>query len=284
MCVWKGGGVGVGEWRRGMMRKMSQSPHCQMFKVGEYDPRKVGSRRGDDDKPHDNGLKRALKVWEKDQVWRERGEDEEVDQAYRTLFVGRLDYELEEEQIKGVFQDKFGGVEKIDLVRDIKTGKSKGYAFIVFKGAREFQKAFDGGNGMKIGEREVLVDVCRGLVMKGWVPRRYGGGLGGKKESGQLRWGGRNDVRFVRGDRSSSRSSNRSSSSSGRRSGRRSRNGRERERDHRRDRDYDPDYDRRRSRSRYDDGDDDGDRRRDDGKGKEFRYEEDEERRKRRRR
>ncbi|KAF1789687.1 hypothetical protein GQ600_13274 [Phytophthora cactorum] len=27
--------------------------------------------------------------------------------------------------------------------------------------------------------------------MKGWKPRRLGGGLGGKKESGQLRFGGR---------------------------------------------------------------------------------------------
>ncbi|KAG6382513.1 hypothetical protein SASPL_108424 [Salvia splendens] len=27
--------------------------------------------------------------------------------------------------------------------------------------------------------------------MPGWIPRRLGGGLGGKKESGQLRFGGR---------------------------------------------------------------------------------------------
>lgn len=28
-------------------------------------------------------------------------------------------------------------------------------------------------------------------TLKGWIPRRLGGGFGGKKESGQLRFGGR---------------------------------------------------------------------------------------------
>ncbi|KAI9233261.1 MAG: hypothetical protein BYD32DRAFT_465521 [Podila humilis] len=36
----------------------------------------------------------------------------------------------------------------------------------------------------------VLVDFERSRVMEGWIPRRLGGGLGGKKESGQLRFGG----------------------------------------------------------------------------------------------
>ncbi|KAG0015674.1 small nuclear ribonucleoprotein 35kDa (U11 U12) [Entomortierella chlamydospora] len=36
----------------------------------------------------------------------------------------------------------------------------------------------------------VLVDFERSRVMEGWVPRRLGGGIGGKKESGQLRFGG----------------------------------------------------------------------------------------------
>lgn len=35
-----------------------------------------------------------------------------------------------------------------------------------------------------------LVDFERSRVMEGWIPRRLGGGLGGKRESGQLRFGG----------------------------------------------------------------------------------------------
>ncbi|CAK9168291.1 unnamed protein product, partial [Ilex paraguariensis] len=42
-----------------------------------------------------------------------------------------------------------------------------------------------------IEDSEVIVDYNRQQLMPGWIPRRLGGGLGGKKESGQLRFGGR---------------------------------------------------------------------------------------------
>lgn len=42
-----------------------------------------------------------------------------------------------------------------------------------------------------IDGRTILVDRERERIHPGWVPRRLGGGLGGKKESGQLRFGGR---------------------------------------------------------------------------------------------
>ncbi|KAE9452840.1 hypothetical protein C3L33_15249, partial [Rhododendron williamsianum] len=42
-----------------------------------------------------------------------------------------------------------------------------------------------------IDDSEVLVDYNRQQLMPGWIPRRLGGGLAGRKESGQLRFGGR---------------------------------------------------------------------------------------------
>ncbi|KAL2231161.1 UNVERIFIED_CONTAM: U11/U12 small nuclear ribonucleopretein, partial [Sesamum indicum] len=42
-----------------------------------------------------------------------------------------------------------------------------------------------------IDDSEIIVDYNRQHLMPGWIPRRLGGGLGGKKESGQLRFGGR---------------------------------------------------------------------------------------------
>ncbi|KAK1381539.1 U11/U12 small nuclear ribonucleoprotein 35 kDa protein [Heracleum sosnowskyi] len=42
-----------------------------------------------------------------------------------------------------------------------------------------------------IDDSEIVVDYNRQQLMPGWIPRRLGGGLGGKKESGQLRFGGR---------------------------------------------------------------------------------------------
>ncbi|KAK3414544.1 hypothetical protein EUGRSUZ_H00412 [Eucalyptus grandis] len=42
-----------------------------------------------------------------------------------------------------------------------------------------------------IDDSEIIVDYNRQQLMPGWIPRRLGGGLGGRKESGQLRFGGR---------------------------------------------------------------------------------------------
>ncbi|KAG5096243.1 hypothetical protein JHK84_051831 [Glycine max] len=42
-----------------------------------------------------------------------------------------------------------------------------------------------------VDDSEIIVDYNRQQLMPGWIPRRLGGGLSGKKESGQLRFGGR---------------------------------------------------------------------------------------------
>ncbi len=44
---------------------------------------------------------------------------------------------------------------------------------------------------MTVDGRVILVEHERASVMKRWKPRRLGGGLGGRKESGQLRFGRR---------------------------------------------------------------------------------------------
>lgn len=44
-----------------------------------------------------------------------------------------------------------------------------------------------------IDGRRILVDRECGRTVKGWKPRRLGGGFGGHKESGQYRFGGRSD-------------------------------------------------------------------------------------------
>ncbi|KAF3673498.1 U11/U12 small nuclear ribonucleoprotein 35 kDa protein [Capsicum annuum] len=55
------------------------------------------------------------------------------------------------------------------------------------------EEAIDGSDAHHkiIDGSEIIVDYNRQRLMAGWIPRRLGGGLGGKKESGQLRFGGR---------------------------------------------------------------------------------------------
>lgn len=44
-------------------------------------------------------------------------------------------------------------------------------------------------NKYLLDDCEILVDYECERTLKGWKPRRLGGGFGGKKESGQLRFG-----------------------------------------------------------------------------------------------
>jgi len=105
--------------------------------------------------------------------------------------------------------------------------------------------AYKHADGKKIDGRRVLVDVERGRTVKGWLPRRLGGGLGNTRKGGadvNVRHSGRDD----RGrDRSRERDRDRRRD----RSRSRDRRKRSRSRDRRRDRSRSRDR-RRRSRSR----------------------------------
>lgn len=65
--------------------------------------------------------------------------------------------------------------------------------------------AYKHADGKKIDSRRVLVDVERGRTVKGWLPRRLGGGLGGTRRGGpeiNVRHSGREDnSREERGER-----------------------------------------------------------------------------------
>jgi U11/U12 small nuclear ribonucleoprotein SNRNP35 len=65
------------------------------------------------------------------------------------------------------------------------------YAFIEFKHLRDCEQAYKACRDLKVRDTALLVDYERGRTMQGWVPRRLGGGLGGNKASGQVRFGGR---------------------------------------------------------------------------------------------
>ena len=57
--------------------------------------------------------------------------------------------------------------------------------------------AYKHADGKKIDGRRVLVDVERGRTVKGWLPRRLGGGLGGTRRGGpevNIKHSGREDT------------------------------------------------------------------------------------------
>ncbi|KAJ5690071.1 hypothetical protein N7462_004463 [Penicillium macrosclerotiorum] len=103
---------------------------------------------------------------------------------FRTLFVARLNYEVKEADLEREF-GRFGPIERIRIVKDTVSPKAakrpnRGYAFIVYEREKDMKAAYKETDGIRIKDRRVLVDVERGRTTKGWKPRRFGGGLGGR--------------------------------------------------------------------------------------------------------
>jgi len=125
---------------------------------------------------------------------------------YRTLFVGRLDYEVTEDKLEREF-GYYGAVSSVKLVRD-KDGKSRGYGFIEFEREGDMRAAYRGMDDRRIEDRRIIVDVDRARTTKDWTPRRLGGGLGktragGKRDNVKPR--GRDRTRDERRERPPSR-------------------------------------------------------------------------------
>ncbi|XP_062358746.1 RNA-binding motif protein, X-linked 2 isoform X1 [Cinclus cinclus] len=77
------------------------------------------------------------------------------------IFVGGLHYELTEGDVICVFS-QYGEVVNINLVRDKKTGKSKGFCFLCYEDQRSTILAVDNFNGIKVSGGQVLpwLDDC----------------------------------------------------------------------------------------------------------------------------
>jgi U1 small nuclear ribonucleoprotein len=99
-----------------------------------------------------------------------------TDAPGRTLFVGRLHYDLTEEELKTEFTH-FGEITRVVLPRT-RAGRSVGYAFVEFSSADSVKRALAEADGQSLMGRRIVVDTERARSESGWLPRRLGGGLG----------------------------------------------------------------------------------------------------------
>ncbi|CAH8572601.1 unnamed protein product [Heterobilharzia americana] len=73
------------------------------------------------------------------------------------VYVGGLHYDLTEGDVICVFS-QYGEIVNINLVRDKKTGVSKGFAFLCYEDQRSTVLATDNLNGIKLAGRTIRVD------------------------------------------------------------------------------------------------------------------------------
>ncbi|KAJ1910550.1 hypothetical protein IWQ60_010597 [Tieghemiomyces parasiticus] len=95
---------------------------------------------------------------------------------YRTLFIGRLDYTLSEQDLRREFE-VYGAIRRVHLIRD-RESKPRGYAFVEYEDEKGALSAVRDASGMKLKDRRIVVDVQRAGTVEGWKPRRLGGGVG----------------------------------------------------------------------------------------------------------
>ncbi|XP_063741073.1 cold inducible RNA binding protein a isoform X3 [Eleginops maclovinus] len=117
------------------------------------------------------------------------------------LFIGGLSFETNEESLAAAF-GKYGTIEKVDVIRDKETGKSRGFGFVKFDNAEDAKDALEGMNGKTLDGRYIRVDEAgKGSRNRGAGfhsgPRGQRSGFGGRGRGGRgySRGGGYNGDR-----------------------------------------------------------------------------------------
>jgi len=101
----------------------------------------------------------------------------------RKLYVGNLPYEVGETELQQLFSGA-GTVETVNIMRDMATGRARGFAFVEMGTDDEAQKAIKDFNNYSMGGRNLTVNEARPK------PERSGsfaGGGGGRRRS-EPRW------------------------------------------------------------------------------------------------
>ena len=114
----------------------------------------------------------------------------------KNIFVGNLDFGTTEASLRALFE-AYGNVEKVNLITDRDTGRSRGFAFVEMSDAAEADRAITALNGSNLDGRALNVNEARpksegggGRGFGGGPPRggRGGPGGGGPRQRREPRW------------------------------------------------------------------------------------------------
>lgn len=75
------------------------------------------------------------------------------------LYVGNLSYQINNHQLKEFFS-KYGDVHTVRVIKNNRTGRSKGFAFITFENVRHAKKALT-ANGEQLRGRPLVIRMAK---------------------------------------------------------------------------------------------------------------------------
>jgi RNA recognition motif-containing protein len=109
------------------------------------------------------------------------------------IYVGNLPYTATEEDVTGLFS-AYGPVERVKIITDRDTGRSKGFAFVTLGDQTQLNAAIEALNGYDYQGRALRVNASEPKEPRppggGGGGERRGGGGGGYKGGGERRGGG----------------------------------------------------------------------------------------------
>ncbi len=103
----------------------------------------------------------------------------------KNIFVGNLNFNTSEDELRQMFE-AHGQVDRVSIMTDRETGRSRGFGFVEMANAEEAERAIAALNGTQLGGRTLNVNEARPK------PERTGGGGGGRDRErgggGRGRW------------------------------------------------------------------------------------------------
>ena len=102
----------------------------------------------------------------------------------KNIFVGNLSFNTSEEELRQAFS-VHGQVERVSIMTDRDTGRSRGFGFVEMSNGEDGEKAIAALNGSQVGGRTLNVNEARPK------PERSGSGgrdRGGRQGGGRGRW------------------------------------------------------------------------------------------------
>ena len=107
----------------------------------------------------------------------------------KNIFVGNLDFAATESSIRELFE-RHGAVDRVALMTERDTGRSRGFAFVEMTDAAQADQAIAALNGVQVGGRALSVNEARPKPQggAGGGGGRGPGGGGGPRQRREPRW------------------------------------------------------------------------------------------------
>ena len=104
----------------------------------------------------------------------------------KNIFVGNLSFNTNEDELRQMFES-YGQVDRVSIMTDRDTGRSRGFGFVEMTSNEDGEKAIAALNGQQVGGRTINVNEARPKA------ERAGGGGFGRDRGARSGGGGRRE-------------------------------------------------------------------------------------------